>query len=157
MSWKAIRYHKEYAPEGRPFEADSESAMHEMSKGLAQEGWVDDPAKLGINVWGVNADLGAIAQLKADFEAGRVPAIAPPGDAPVDGEPDMDALAAEARAQAQEDMREPESIKKRAKMEREEVADTRRSQGRDAKTGQRKRTAVRKKRTAVKKNSKAEG
>ena len=55
-------YHKEYKPTGRIFD------LNEVSlETLESEGWVDDPAKIGVNMWG--GGVGVEAAVKARMEA----------------------------------------------------------------------------------------
>ena len=43
-------YHKEYARTGRVFKDNVDPAL------LAEQGWVDNPMKIGENPWGPNAE-----------------------------------------------------------------------------------------------------
>lgn len=63
-------FHKDYAPTGRIFNFED----GHTEQGLAKEGWVDDPAKIGVNVWGPQAE-GAVARKSAQFQRGELPPI----------------------------------------------------------------------------------
>lgn len=61
-------WHKELAPEGRIFDLDKTD-----SKVLNKEGWVDEPAKIGIDAHcGVNEDM---ASAQAAYESGDIDGI----------------------------------------------------------------------------------
>lgn len=71
-------YHAEYAREGKVFRADSLDAQYRESLHHAEQGWADDPAKIGINLWGEPGET-AVAERSRAFMAGEIPAIDPPG------------------------------------------------------------------------------
>ena len=77
-------FHPDNAPNGRLFDRNSVSQEH-----LADQGWVDSPAKFGHSVTG-QGDVAALARAKSDFESGVTAAV----DAPPD-------LAKERRLQAE--------------------------------------------------------
>ena len=99
MAKRTILYHKEYQPDGREFD------LHKHSlDSLVTEGWVDNPAKFGHNIWGgEDSDL---THIKAQFEAGELgpmdPVIAHAHSA------EMDALQRE-NSQVYERLREKEN------------------------------------------------
>ena len=68
MSENTYLWHKEYAPNGRIFDLERISLAS-----LVEEGYVDNPGKLGINVWG--GENKAMTELKTKFERGEVKAI----------------------------------------------------------------------------------
>jgi hypothetical protein len=65
-----VMYHKEYAPQGHFF--NKEEGQTEQS--LAQEGWVDDPTKIRVNLWDEGAEK-QVQQRAAAFERGEMKAI----------------------------------------------------------------------------------
>lgn len=46
MTKPYMAYHKEYAPEGKLFDEEQHGPLTALG-----EGWVDSPAKIGVNVW----------------------------------------------------------------------------------------------------------
>ena len=76
MTAAAILYHKEYAgPEGRRFEAEDVATLERLIARRAEEGWVDNPAKVGINAWpGMDAEE-RVAKIAKAYERGKVKAI----------------------------------------------------------------------------------
>ena len=73
MAYRAIRYHANYAPEGREF--DLEQTSDDM---LIEQGWVDSPAKIGVDVWQHEGSQAAVAKTKARYEQGMVAAVDKP-------------------------------------------------------------------------------
>lgn len=63
-------YHKEYAPGGQDFDLEDGHTPVSLSK----EGWVDNPAKLGINLWGPDAQA-HVDEMAAKFEQRLIPAV----------------------------------------------------------------------------------
>jgi len=66
MSKRQIMYHKEYAPTGREHELERVSL-----NALVQEGWVDHPAKIGVNLWG-EAAQDQVNRTRDAFENGEI-------------------------------------------------------------------------------------
>ena len=71
MSWY---YHKEYAPHGKLFEGRFDVQQ------LADSGWVDSPAKIGIvhPMWDRESAAAAVQKTAHEFEMGRLKAISDP-------------------------------------------------------------------------------
>ena len=67
MTWM---YHKDYAPEGRQFDENATPLTL-----LAAEGWVDSPAKIGVDVWHHNGSREAVEKMASHFRNGMVPAV----------------------------------------------------------------------------------
>ena len=65
----AAYYHKEYAPRGRDFDMEKTSIQ-----ALIEQGWVDHPGKIGVNVWGPAAQ-DDINRMRDAFDAGELEAI----------------------------------------------------------------------------------
>ena len=64
MEQRTILYHKDYGPDGVEFDMARESADT-----LAEEGWVDCPSKIGVNLFGRGEAVdAAMKQRQADFE-----------------------------------------------------------------------------------------
>ena len=114
-------WHKEYAGrEGRRFDLETVSL-----DALVEQGWVDSPAKLGMNVWGgPDSDMNDI---KGQFERKEVPAI---GKAVVLPRPGEEAALHEAenkklyeRLRVQED--ENTALKRELREAKEKLADHR--------------------------------
>ena len=89
-------YHKEYAPEGRIFEKPT-SALLDM----ADQGWVDSPAKIGVNVWNINPSMVADPALdeavevqKRAYESGKVPGIEIGASVNIEAQKEAEALQA---------------------------------------------------------------
>ena len=108
MAQRTFLYHKDYAPEGQIF--DLEKVSEAM---LVEQGWVDNPGKLGINIW--TGDHAAMAELKNAFEKGDVAAI---GSVVMRTESDEKASAVRERNEAFERMRVLESENERLTREK---------------------------------------
>ena len=65
-----------YNGEAIEFDEDRHGTQEQVAR--ANGNLVDSPAKAGVNPWGPHA-AAKVAKMKADFEAGRIPAIDPPG------------------------------------------------------------------------------
>lgn len=78
MSGRAMLYHPVYAPEGQPFCTDSGPL-----ESYADQGWVDDPAKIGVNPWG-EEHKHAVAKRHLEYLSGEIPGISP-GDGSHEG------------------------------------------------------------------------
>ena len=70
-----ILYHPTSAPEGHEFETLSEGDL----KAKVDAGWTDNPAKVGVNMWGHEGSDRAVALTKQAFESGAIKAIDVPG------------------------------------------------------------------------------
>ena len=72
MAGSFILWHKEYAREGREFDDDTQDP-----NALARDGWVDSPAKIGINIWnpGDPATDEMVATTQKMFEANQLKAV----------------------------------------------------------------------------------
>lgn len=120
MPQETYLWHKEYADrEGRVF--DLEQVSIDM---LVEQGWVDNPGKLGMNVWGgPDSDM---TDLKQRFEAGEIGAVEPTGA--VSGSEALAQMAAERdrgykRMRVMED--ENEALKRQLREANEKLADHR--------------------------------
>ena len=71
MTGNTILYHPVHAPDGQPFDTDSNPL-----KSYADEGWVDDPAKIGVNPWGED-HRHAVAKRHLGYLSGELPGISP--------------------------------------------------------------------------------
>jgi len=71
---RTILYHKIDAPTGHEFDLETVSLAQ-----LVEAGWVDDPAKIGVNVWGHEGSQQAVAQTQARFDRGDMPPVDIPG------------------------------------------------------------------------------
>lgn len=71
MSGTVTLYHPVHAPDGQPFDTDSGPLAS-----YADEGWVDDPAKIGINRWGEDQKH-AVAKGHLEYLSGDIPGISP--------------------------------------------------------------------------------
>ena len=69
MAEDTLLYHWRHAPQGRRFDVTSVSL-----DALAKEGWVDDPAKIGVNPWG-RGHANAVAARHNSYRRGEIPAI----------------------------------------------------------------------------------
>ena len=65
-----------HSGEGILFDEDRHGTKEQV--GRANSNLVDSPAKAGVNPWGPESEA-LVQKTKADFEAGRLPAIDPPG------------------------------------------------------------------------------
>ena len=72
-----MMYHKDY-PEGRKFNARVDG-FAEDSPTLKEQGWVDNPAKIGINVWKDPDATPKINDLKRQFDNGLIGNVDAPG------------------------------------------------------------------------------
>ena len=70
MNGDTMLYHSIEAPEGKLFNSAEESF-----ESLAKVGWVDNPAKIGVNVWGDDAAGNVIKILHEKYLSGEVPGI----------------------------------------------------------------------------------
>ena len=80
------RWHHEKAPDGQlfvlPIGPDGKPIGPTYEE-LAEDGWVDNPGKLGLNVWGAKDSLDRrLAQMAADYEAGDISPLDTPSFAP---------------------------------------------------------------------------
>ena len=71
MAGIAKLYHPVHAPNGQSFDTDSGPLM-----AYADEGWVDDPAKIGVNPWGEGHEH-AVAKRHLEYLSGEIPGISP--------------------------------------------------------------------------------
>ena len=71
MTGATILYHPAHAPDGQRFETDGGAL-----KSYADEGWVDDPAKIGVNPWGEGHEH-AVAKRHLEYLSGELPGISP--------------------------------------------------------------------------------
>ena len=71
MSGTAMLYHPVHAPEGQPFYTDSDPLTS-----YADQGWVDDPSKIGVNPWGEDHKQ-AVAKRHLEYLSGEIPGISP--------------------------------------------------------------------------------
>ena len=119
MPQRTYRYHQEYAPHGRVFDLEKVS-----DQSLVDQGWVDNPAKFGLNVWGGPNE--AMAEVKQQFEEGKVPAIGTPNITPRAEE--MSALERE-KDRAYDELRlredENEALRRQLRESKEKLADHR--------------------------------
>ena len=115
-------YHKDYAPKGQMFDvAETPQSL------LISQGWVDNPAKIGVNVWTHAGSDEAVYKLASRYDSGHL--------APVDDDmtpPPAYAEELETLRQKNidlqkrlEELRQPESVAKQGKMAREKEADLR--------------------------------
>ena len=70
-------YHKDY-PEGRVFNVQKDG-FTEDSPTLKQQGWVDNPAKIGVNVWKDPEVDAKVKDLKRQFDNGLIDNVDAPG------------------------------------------------------------------------------
>ena len=71
MSGTVTLYHPVNAPDGQPFDTNGDPLAS-----YAEEGWVDDPAKIGINRWGED-QRHAVAKRHLEYLSGETPGISP--------------------------------------------------------------------------------
>ena len=71
MTGIAKLYHPIHAPNGQSFDSDSGPL-----KPYADDGWVDDPAKIGVNPWGEDHEH-AVAKRHLEYLSGEIPGISP--------------------------------------------------------------------------------
>ena len=71
MTGTTMLYHPVHAPDGQPFATDSGNLTS-----YADEGWVDDPAKIGVNPWGED-HRHAVAKRHLEYLSGDIPGISP--------------------------------------------------------------------------------
>ena len=64
-------YHKKHAPTGKEFDSEVDS---ETPESLAEKGWVDNPAKIGVNVWGPDNEP-YVQAMKQKYDRGEVKAL----------------------------------------------------------------------------------
>ena len=69
-----MMYHKDYAPTGKEFDSEVDGRTPES---LAKKGWVDNPAKIGINVWGPDSEAD-VQTMQQKFARGLVKALDEP-------------------------------------------------------------------------------
>ena len=123
LAKRAWRYHKEYAPKGQIFDLEKVD-----DKLLEEEGWVDNPAKIGVNVWGAGKGLDdAVQHISHEFEEGRIKAR-DDNEAPVLPSVENERMAKERdalyeRIRTQEDANE--NLKRELKESNEKLADHR--------------------------------
>jgi len=81
-TYQVVLWHPEEAPDGETFIFPvGFDGKHDgpTEADMADDGWVDNPGKIGSNPWGAkDAIIETIAQRKADYEAGALPAIDEP-------------------------------------------------------------------------------
>ena len=113
-------FHKEYAPEGRIFDEDD----GHTPQSLVPEGWVDSPAKIGVNLSAPGdpvVDKG-VAEIAAAFEAKLIPAVDDPhfqsAQLREQAEETVQALAARDEA-----LREAEDLRERLRLSEQRFAD----------------------------------
>ena len=72
MADETILYHPTDAPGGRKFEGTEESM-----RSLADQGWVDNPAKIGVNVWSDKSPemMHHIQKIQDSYLSGEIPGI----------------------------------------------------------------------------------
>ena len=70
MPGRTRLYHPMHAPEGQDFETDGQSL-----RAYESQGWVDDPAKAGVNPWGEDMAAGVVSK-HAEYQEGRIHGIA---------------------------------------------------------------------------------
>lgn len=69
MTEDTMLYHWSFAPKGQRFDLTSVSL-----EGLAKEGWVDNPAKIGVNLW--NSDQAtSVAAVHDRYRRGEIPGM----------------------------------------------------------------------------------
>ena len=71
-------YHPVHAPEGQLFDTNSGPLAS-----YADQGWVDDPAKIGVNPWDEDHKH-AVAKRHLEYLSGEIPGISPGRGSPVD-------------------------------------------------------------------------
>ena len=69
MAEDTLLYHRRHAPQGRRFDVTPVSL-----DALAKEGWVDDPAKIGMNPWGPDQAAG-VAAIHDRYRRGEIPGM----------------------------------------------------------------------------------
>ena len=74
MTGTITLYHPAHAPEGQPVYIDSRPMAS-----YADDGWVDDPAKIGVNPWGEDHE-NDVARRHLEYLSGDIPGIAPGHD-----------------------------------------------------------------------------
>ncbi len=74
MTGTTMLYHPVHAPNGQTFDTDSGPLTS-----YADEGWVDSPAKIGVNPWGEGNEH-AVAKRHLEYLSGKVPGISPGHD-----------------------------------------------------------------------------
>ncbi len=74
---RAKMYHEDYAPTGKTFEASNNYELYKLQLVKNHDGWVDNPAKLGINIWNEAAQP-KVNETAALFKKGKIPVIDPP-------------------------------------------------------------------------------
>ena len=115
-------YHKDYAPKGQMFDvAETPQSL------LISQGWVDNPAKINVNVWGHAGSDEAVAKTTSRYDSGHL--------APVDDDTTPPPAYAEELEQLRqknidlkkrlEELRQPETVAQQGKMAREKEADLR--------------------------------
>lgn len=131
MTKRVWFYHKEYAPTGRIFDMDALGSPSEET--LAEQGWVDGPEKIGVNLWG-----GSPADMQPYVDAvenGEIPRIGPGSIRSTAPEKEM--LEAEVR-RTHEQMRvkedENEDLKRQLREANERLADHRSDAAKEAET-----------------------
>ena len=73
-----ILYHENH-PHGLAHEfKDGYNQEGKSLETLVEEGWVDNPGKIGVNLWGTEKAQAGVEQLRNDFKAHRRPAIDSP-------------------------------------------------------------------------------
>ena len=65
-------YHKDYAPEGRTFDYTTQD-INMLTK---DQGWVDSPAKININLWGPQEDA-RVKEIAEMYDKGEIGAVDP--------------------------------------------------------------------------------
>ncbi len=75
MADRTTLYHATLAPVGRQFADKTESLIE-----LEAQGWVDNPAKIGVNAWSDNSPdtMRRILETRDAYLGGRIPGISPP-------------------------------------------------------------------------------
>ena len=71
MTGTITLYHPVRAPDGQPVYTDSRPLAS-----YADDGWVDDPAKIGVNPWGEDHE-NDVARRHLEYLSGKIPGIAP--------------------------------------------------------------------------------
>lgn len=139
LTYEFFLYSKE-EPAGRLFKASNLDEKRTICEGRAEQGWVDDPTKLGINPGGASSEY--IKSRESDFRAGLLQAIET-GDPEKDREFLREAQERLIEARVAEGvaakMKEVESLAKRKAMHDEqlndEIADVERQKAHTVKPG----------------------
>ena len=76
MSIQYTVYNKDN-PRGVRMDAEDEYSAYQKKLRLADDGWVDAPEKLGINLYGPDQEL-AVQTIRLEYEAGKLPAMEKP-------------------------------------------------------------------------------